>query len=199
MDGSSELNVNKEGRVSFFNNHAGGSGGKYCHPWPHHQRFLPLDGCALSPCFIRVDLRRQDFSYNFSLSGAILLYRQSVFKSRGTASFVSNEAELGGAMRGKSSNRINLSICPNICHSPRPNLVTYGIEQPMLIYSHTQRYTVAQTKHRKSSQIGMLCCSCLSIIYFTIVSQGLIFPVVQEFTFDGNAASFVGHKVLNIL
>ena len=34
LDGSIELNVDKDGRVSFFNNHAGGSGGKYCHPCP---------------------------------------------------------------------------------------------------------------------------------------------------------------------
>ena len=101
----------------------------------------------------------------FSLSGAILLYRQSVFNCSGPASFVSNEAEVGGAMSDKSNNLIDFSMCPKICHSPHPNMVTYGIWQPSLIDSHTQRYTVAHTKHKKYQQRYIFC------LDFTIVPQ----------------------------
>ena len=67
-------------------------------------------------------------------------------------------------MSDKSSNPIDFSMCPKICHSARPNMVTYGIWQPSLINSYTQRYTVAQTKHKKNFNmfIYKLCCLLLS-------------------------------------
>ena len=98
MNDSSELNVTEGGRVSFCNNHAGVSGGKYC------------DSCLRS-WFPRLNRRADDQRHHFVLvalrqeillilflTGASHLFGRSVFYSYGTVSFVSNEAEFGGAM-----------------------------------------------------------------------------------------------------
>ena len=121
--------------------------------------FLPFMAMLLSGCLPSLSAcsgcsEATNSCPNYFLLGAICLNDQSVFNSDGTASFVSNKAEFGGEMRDKKQ-------C-TLCYSPQPNLLTYGNEQHcLLIYSHLQMHTVAQT----------------------IVPQGLIFSWLQEFTY----------------
>ena len=98
MNARSALNVTEGGRVYFGNNYAGVFGGKYCDPclrswFPRPNRRADDQRHRL----VLVALRREILLTLFS-TGASCLYGQSVFCSYGTVSFVSNEAEFGGAM-----------------------------------------------------------------------------------------------------
>ena len=116
-------------------------------------------------------------SGHFFLSGAIGLYGQSVFNSYGTASFVSNEARYsGGEMRDR--NACDASKCPTICHSPRPNLVTYGIEQRV-------SFPLINVYRGSNLARKILTNSCVILFVFflgfVVVRQRLIFWWLQEF------------------
>ena len=112
----------------------------------------------------------------FLWSVDISLRGQSVFKTYGTASFVSKEeVESGGAMRGKNKNPLVLSIRPpKIFHSPRPNLLTCGIEQHVYctdLLPHTNAYRCSNQAHE------FFIDRCF--LDFVIVPQRLIFSWLQ--------------------
>ena len=81
-------------------------------------------------------------------------------------------------MRGKNNNPLAFSIEPQkIFHSPRPNLLTCGIEQRVYctdLLPDTNTYRCSNEAH----EIFLDRC----VLDFVIVPQGLIFSWLQQFT-----------------
>ena len=81
-------------------------------------------------------------------------------------------------MRGKNKNPLAFSIGPaKIFHSPRPNLLTCGIEQRVYctdLLPDTNAYRCSNEAH----EIFLDRC----VLDFVIVPQGLIFSWLQQFT-----------------
>ena len=96
MEDSCELNAKEGGNVSFFKTTLPSMQASTASHIHAELIVFSLDRRALYRCFILAALRQHTLPL-FYVPGAIRVVR-SVFNSYGTASFVSNEAQIGGAI-----------------------------------------------------------------------------------------------------